>query len=360
MPRDGTGTYTLPAGNPVASGTIITSEWANTTMTDIAVALTDSLDRNGRGGMLAPFGFADGNLQNPGSTWINEPTSGQYRVASGDVRMGILGTPVQRWLVNGSFLWNSGNSQWDKILTTADGGTVPPGTTTGNTVRWSGSEWEQTDQLSVLPTGNVGIGTTTPDAVLHVAGNMTVDNANSYGIIDGGGVNRAKLLSVSDDTILRTLGTNAIIFDGGSADERMRITSAGNVGIGTDSPLAQLAVNTAAGGDSLRLTDSVNSTLTIRHASPDNQIQYVATGVASHVFVGNDTERMRINAAGNVVATGAFSAASGTFSGGISAGAATFTGAVQGIVGGLTNGKLQVVAALPGTPDANTIYFVTG
>jgi microcystin-dependent protein len=47
MPRDGAGTYTLPAGNPVVTSTTISSSWANTTLNDIATALTDSLAING-------------------------------------------------------------------------------------------------------------------------------------------------------------------------------------------------------------------------------------------------------------------------------------------------------------------------
>src|SRR5262245_60091314 len=44
MPRDVNGVYTLPAGNPVQAGTVIDPNWANTTLNDIADALTDSLD----------------------------------------------------------------------------------------------------------------------------------------------------------------------------------------------------------------------------------------------------------------------------------------------------------------------------
>lgn len=43
MPRDGAGTYTLPPDNPVVAGETIFAEWANTTMEDIAVALTESV-----------------------------------------------------------------------------------------------------------------------------------------------------------------------------------------------------------------------------------------------------------------------------------------------------------------------------
>jgi hypothetical protein len=48
MSRNGSGTYSLPAGNPVVTGTTITSTWANNTLTDIASALTDSVAADGQ------------------------------------------------------------------------------------------------------------------------------------------------------------------------------------------------------------------------------------------------------------------------------------------------------------------------
>lgn len=41
------GTYTLPAGNPVVSGTTIESSWANTTLSDIATALSTCVLKDG-------------------------------------------------------------------------------------------------------------------------------------------------------------------------------------------------------------------------------------------------------------------------------------------------------------------------
>jgi len=48
MSRNGSGTYSLPAGNPVVTGTTISSTWANNTLTDIASALTDSVAADGQ------------------------------------------------------------------------------------------------------------------------------------------------------------------------------------------------------------------------------------------------------------------------------------------------------------------------
>jgi len=48
MSRNGSGTYSLPAGNPVVTSTTISSTWANNTLTDIATALTGSLAADGQ------------------------------------------------------------------------------------------------------------------------------------------------------------------------------------------------------------------------------------------------------------------------------------------------------------------------
>jgi len=48
MSRNGTGTYNLPAGNPVVTGTSISSTWANTTMTDLANAISGSIAADGQ------------------------------------------------------------------------------------------------------------------------------------------------------------------------------------------------------------------------------------------------------------------------------------------------------------------------
>jgi hypothetical protein len=48
MSRNGSGTYNLPAGNPVVTGTTISSTWSNTTLSDIASALTGSVASDGQ------------------------------------------------------------------------------------------------------------------------------------------------------------------------------------------------------------------------------------------------------------------------------------------------------------------------
>ena len=94
MPRNSTGNYSLPIGNPVATGTVIESDWANTTMDDLATAISDALDTNGTNGMKAPFKLYDGTQGAPGLSFTLEPSTGFYRKSSGVVGFAVLGVEM--------------------------------------------------------------------------------------------------------------------------------------------------------------------------------------------------------------------------------------------------------------------------
>lgn len=102
--RNSSGTYTLPGGNPVVTGTSISSAWANSTLGDLATEITNSLDRQGRGPMLAPLRLAAGAVSAPGLSWSADSDSGLYSVASGTVGLSVDSTQVQRWTSTGSTL----------------------------------------------------------------------------------------------------------------------------------------------------------------------------------------------------------------------------------------------------------------
>lgn len=86
MSRNGSGTYSLPAGNPVVTGTTITSTWANTTLSDIASALTGSLAADGQT-------TATGNLNMGVNQIINvvDPTTAQGAATKNYVDTAITG-----------------------------------------------------------------------------------------------------------------------------------------------------------------------------------------------------------------------------------------------------------------------------
>ena len=81
MARNGSGTYNLPSGNPVTTGTTISSTWANNTLSDMATALTGSVASDGQTTPTAnlPMGtFAHTNVGNA-TVRTMYPSAGQLQ-----------------------------------------------------------------------------------------------------------------------------------------------------------------------------------------------------------------------------------------------------------------------------------------
>jgi hypothetical protein len=100
MPRNVSGTYTLPLP-PVVPNTVIQAAWGNTTTEDIAQGITDSLDRQGRGGMLAPFRLPDGGVLQPAWAFNAETGTGAYRESPGVLSFAIMGVKVGQFSAAG-------------------------------------------------------------------------------------------------------------------------------------------------------------------------------------------------------------------------------------------------------------------
>lgn len=158
--RGAGGTYSLPAGNPVVSGTTITSTWANNTLSDMATGITDSLDRQGRGGMLAPLQCTSGSALAPGLTFSAEPSSGLYRQAAGDIRFAVSGTRVFSWATSGN-------------------ASAVPLSVTGRTTTTNLTVTGSSEALVITPT-------TTNATGLYVGGNSGGAGVSAYGGYDGG------------------------------------------------------------------------------------------------------------------------------------------------------------------------------
>ena len=67
MSRNGSGVFNLPIGNPVVTGTTITSSWANTTMQNIADGLTQSVASDGQTPMSGSLNMATNDINNVGT-----------------------------------------------------------------------------------------------------------------------------------------------------------------------------------------------------------------------------------------------------------------------------------------------------
>lgn len=125
MSRNGSGTYSLPAGNPVVTGTTITTTWANTTLNDIANALTGSLS-------------ADGQTTATGS--LNMGTNKVTNIANGTVSTDAVAFGQLTGYVNtfpGSGIPTSTGTAWGTSKATPTGdivGTTDTQTLTNKTV----------------------------------------------------------------------------------------------------------------------------------------------------------------------------------------------------------------------------------
>jgi hypothetical protein len=98
MARNGTGSYLLPSGiNPVVDGTVIDANWANTTLNDVATALTGSLPRDGQAPMTGTLKLADGSAANPGIAWNSDGATGFFRPATNTLAITAGGVEQVRW-----------------------------------------------------------------------------------------------------------------------------------------------------------------------------------------------------------------------------------------------------------------------
>ena len=110
-------------------------------------------------------------------------------------------------------------------------------------------------QFVINHSGDVGIGTTTPNYKLEVNGTLGVNRTD--GIIFAGSLGSGMGNKITADTSNNFVFSTSLPSAPYTVSERMRITNAGNVGIGTNSPQAKLDVSSTTDGVLLpRLTQT--------------------------------------------------------------------------------------------------------
>jgi hypothetical protein len=141
--------------------------------------------------------------------------------------------------------------------------------------------------------GNLGIGTSSPSAKLHVQGNTfrqnDATNSNGY-IID----------TSTTTTRLETLfgGSSFAIRTGASASNRMFIDSSGNLGIGTSSPAVKFVVsNSGANGYEFDPANSFISSYN-RSTSAWTAVTFRAGGYTWNINNSNDA--LKLDSSGNL------------------------------------------------------------
>jgi len=188
------------------------------------------------------------------------------------------------------------------------------------------------EAMRITSTGDVGIGTATPR---NVADFVSLGlNDTTGGLIDffASGTRSATISGGSGNLTLGTVIATPMVFNV-NTNEAMRITSTGDVGIGTTAPASRLHVSDAvAGGQVLVTTNETNSTskigslatmhytnaeepvlaISVEGGASENTVQIgggpgefnASTSIrfftAANSTTTGGTERMRIDSSGNV------------------------------------------------------------
>jgi hypothetical protein len=183
----------------------------------------------------------------------------------------------------------------------------------------SGTSATVTERLRIDSTGNVGIGTSSPEELFHVSKDASGDVV--LGLFENGtnaaGTSASLQLKNNTDvcsTVLSSyrngadFGADFIVKTAngsdGSLDEVFRITESGNVGIGTSSPASKLHLGgfsgTVNGTNGIRLTNNVGTVVLLEVGSSSDSYIGTSSGSAFGFRTGN-TERARIDASGNLL-----------------------------------------------------------
>jgi len=232
MPRDSSGTYLLPSGNPVATDTIIESAWANNTLSDIAVAMTNSLDRFGSSTMQKELLIQDGTQAKPGLAFGSETTTGLFRKQQYVLGISINNNDVAEFSVTGA-KFPTGLSQpfITDVLKLADGTLAAPA-------------------LAFTSEATLGLYRQAA-GLLGVAGSLRIGGAAyaGLGVRDGGAYGGTGPNANYDGIVVESSGHSGISVmtpaanNGGIAFGRPGVPYAGSISYVHASEVMQLGVN---------------------------------------------------------------------------------------------------------------------
>jgi len=239
-------------------------------------------------------------------------TGGSERMrldTSGNVGIGT-NSPAGKLEVSGGRSWFTANSELYSIAfrySSSTGVMYMGATNSVSTPSIQFSNSGGTALATIDYSGNVGIGTTSPDVKLQTNGIIKSGATGTNGEIqlartsDGLGVGKVTMTEATQVMNYNNLLGSGIHSFTINATERMRIDSSGNLLLGTSSGTARLVVN--GGTSTSQIRWEVNNAAFVNEVSTNaaaNAYVYKSNDASYHVWKLSSSEAMRLDTSGNV------------------------------------------------------------
>lgn len=179
---------------------------------------------------------------------------------------------------------------------------VSTNTGLGNLAFATGAGGSATERMRITSAGNVGIGTSSPARPLDVIGSVGSAVATFATAVSGSTNKGIRIVPQTYGASIETVGLSTELAfntsDASSSSERMRITSAGNVGIGTSSPAQKLTIDSGY----VLIKDNAYDTYFLSKTRSDGSqlVGFQSHSLGALSIHANSSERMRIDSSGNV------------------------------------------------------------
>ena len=351
----GIGTYTA-AGTTLSRDTVLASSAGGTTKVTFSAGTKDVFVTYPAGRSVYQEGSitaALGSVTAPSYSFVGDTNTGMFSPAadtlafaeggaeamridsSGNVGIGATSSG-ERLHVNGNVYVPIARSYFsytaDYGIGTPDSNGLQVFTGVGDNIRFgTRATGTFTERMRLTGTGLLGVGTSAPAASLHVVNSslaaqfrlqdVTTDATRKYGVIGSGHYTNAEepLALITGDS---SASANDMFIGGGpttlnamtsirfltaannttlTGTEQMRITSAGNVGIGTTNPAFKFAVSNA-GAAGLEVDPIGLSSAPLIQSYNRSGAAYTQLGfdALQYIWRTSGTERMRITSTGLV------------------------------------------------------------